>query len=787
MLYTIETNDKDINLTIKVSRGAVAFEIYNSLKPSDELEAVNEGPMAAGENLAEKLPTPLPRPRQSAQGCNPRKDPEAGLLGTSSTPTSRLSYATIASVDSTAPHEAERAKSAEGAEMGVAMAAKTQWSPDEQVNIIQGTSRHHRSGYGLRVARKGQKRIVVPLAVIDVDVAAGYTNFEGKLESVLEPALPACEVAPPARKLAKVSARSKRHDENLICQRANALSDSHHEIPEIYKSYKGRVEMRAATDPERVTMVQQGTERAEQSWMAVHSAVALAVEYAAAHAISEAGSSGFMLYGGRAINSYIGLKGLMMRSDDFDFKVVADTSAGWVEQVQQLLDAVNASIGKPLCELRFPAEFEYMAALFIAGRRKVDLMWMPTSEFKKIRADWGQPVRAGADWVDLGGCKVAPAEWLVSLMQVQPEWVAWRKEKSQQQYDTVLLAKELGVWSIPHVLSAFAENLKGGLKSRTQGLESRTQGLRLDPSLATRVPSSATVVNAGPADMGIAANIADAAVVPTLQGSAPLAAGASSSEAKGSVDVVVASSVEVLTEKVSQSIKPLTSSQATLTCLLRRELEECDVKHTTTSSDAASGAPDAAIQGLVARVNHSQSEITFLRCELEKCDVRHSELSSGTRFGLGRAIDRVYNEFRVSAACGRHWASTAFGQQKLTLGERMEALEIQVFNNEQPILQRVFEVNDRCQMLEDAFDLPVGDWATTEHGKETMAIRKTLEELKGNVYSSVASNVDVDERFEVIEAWIKDCYRCRRLCGILPPRDEIFLEAFSESGYTISR
>jgi hypothetical protein len=47
---------------------------------------------------------------------------------------------------------------------------------------------------------------------------------------------------------------------------------------------------------------------------------------------------------------------------------------------------------------------------------------------------------------------VAPADWLVSLLQIQPNWVGWRKEKSHHQYETVLLAKELGAWQTHQVL-----------------------------------------------------------------------------------------------------------------------------------------------------------------------------------------------------------------------------------------------------------------------------------------------------------------------------------------------
>jgi hypothetical protein len=149
-------------------------------------------------------------------------------------------------------------------------------------------------------------------------------------------------------------------------------------VTEIAEADDQSVMIEADSSPERVNILQQGAERGEHAWMAQQSAVALAVKYAAAHAITEGCKSGFLLYGGRALNSYIGLRGLQMRSDDFDFKVVSVTRAGWVEQVQLLLDAVNTGLGKPLCDLRWPAELEHMAAFVVARRRKLDLMWMPT-------------------------------------------------------------------------------------------------------------------------------------------------------------------------------------------------------------------------------------------------------------------------------------------------------------------------------------------------------------------------------------------------------------------------
>ena len=57
----------------------------------------------------------------------------------------------------------------------------------------------------------------------------------------------------------------------------------------------------------QVNVFGQDRERAEHVWSTRQDAVALAVQYAAKHAATESSKCGFLLYGGRAINSYIGL------------------------------------------------------------------------------------------------------------------------------------------------------------------------------------------------------------------------------------------------------------------------------------------------------------------------------------------------------------------------------------------------------------------------------------------------------------------------------------------------
>jgi hypothetical protein len=189
-------------------------------------------------------------------------------------------------------------------------------------------------------------------------------------------------------------------------------------------------------------------ERDEYAWEAQQRVVGLAVQHAAQHGAVAGGCTGFMLYGGRGLNAHIGLSGLRMRSSDFDFKVVAETEAAFVEQVQALWEAVNSQLARPLCELQWPSDLKEMAVLLVGGRRQVDFKWLRVAEFDGICSQWGPPQQAGPGCSELWGCCVAPAEWLVCQLRelLQREVPRWRVEKLKLQLDTVATAQVLGVW-----------------------------------------------------------------------------------------------------------------------------------------------------------------------------------------------------------------------------------------------------------------------------------------------------------------------------------------------------
>eukprot|EP00658_Telonema_sp_P-2_P013433 TRINITY_DN15085_c0_g1_i1.p1 TRINITY_DN15085_c0_g1~~TRINITY_DN15085_c0_g1_i1.p1 ORF type:complete len:619 (+),score=144.36 TRINITY_DN15085_c0_g1_i1:255-2111(+) len=203
-------------------------------------------------------------------------------------------------------------------------------------------------------------------------------------------------------------------------------------------------EMAATEGVVGVTMA----ERGDCAWEAQQRAVGLAVQHAAEHGAVAGGGTGFLLYGGRGLNAYIGLSGLRMRSSDFDFKVVAATEAAFVEQVQVLLGAVNSKLARPLCELQWPSDLAEMAVLLVGGRKQVDFKWLRVAEFGEMCSQWGPTEQAGSSCYELQGCYVAPAGWLVWELQqlLQGEVPGWRIEKMQQQLDAVAAAQVLGVW-----------------------------------------------------------------------------------------------------------------------------------------------------------------------------------------------------------------------------------------------------------------------------------------------------------------------------------------------------
>jgi hypothetical protein len=96
MMYTIKTNDNNIDVTIKMRHGVVEIEIYNPTKPSEMLENVGEYSGAfrlAGDNVAEKYTVPLPVPRPRRSSWYDGQVGRAGLRGSVPTGLSSSSHA----------------------------------------------------------------------------------------------------------------------------------------------------------------------------------------------------------------------------------------------------------------------------------------------------------------------------------------------------------------------------------------------------------------------------------------------------------------------------------------------------------------------------------------------------------------------------------------------------------------------------------------------------------------------------------------------------------------------
>ena len=136
-----------------------------------------------------------------------------------------------------------------------------------------------------------------------------------------------------------------------------------------------------------------------------------------------------------------------MRTRDFHFIVVSESSEHFVGQVENLLTCVNRELDRPVCELKWPSELEGLATLVIGRRRLVDMKMMETCRFQQICVKYGQPLRAPPAQEGLHGCVVAPSAYLESLLVVDPEWPGWRLEKTRHQLGVVQLAKRLGVWA----------------------------------------------------------------------------------------------------------------------------------------------------------------------------------------------------------------------------------------------------------------------------------------------------------------------------------------------------
>jgi hypothetical protein len=188
-------------------------------------------------------------------------------------------------------------------------------------------------------------------------------------------------------------------------------------------------------------------DREQHSWEMQQGVSHLAVKHAAEHSATLGNSCGFLLYGGAGLNSYIGLSGLRMRTSDFDFIVVSESSEHFVGQVENLLTCVNKGLDRPVCELKWPSELEGLAALVVGRRRLVDMKMMETCRFQQICVKYGQPPRAPSAQERLHGCAVAPSAYLESLLVIDPEWPGWRLEKTREQLGVVQLAKRLGVWA----------------------------------------------------------------------------------------------------------------------------------------------------------------------------------------------------------------------------------------------------------------------------------------------------------------------------------------------------